>query len=79
MSISIQQLTDALQKVECIHKVKLENVHQFVKSNESHTLDVFTKLAEKASIDEKFLSIDKAFPSLLNEANYLLEVSLLLS
>ncbi len=77
MSITISDLTNALGKVEHIHKVQLEAVHNFFKENETLSLITFRRIISNDSIDERFKAIDKAFSSLGDVTTYLLEASYL--
>ncbi|MGR5445537.1 hypothetical protein ACPV47_11585 [Vibrio jasicida] len=79
MSINISDLTTALSKVEHIHKVQLENVHQFFKSNEAFSVKAFSQILSSDSIDERFKTIDKEFAPLGDAKTYLLEASYLVS
>ncbi|WP_039984354.1 hypothetical protein [Vibrio owensii] len=79
MSINISDLTAALNKVEHIHNVQLENVHQFFKANETFSLNTFSQIVSSSSIDERFKTIDTAFASLGDVKTYLLEASYLVS
>ena len=79
MSINISDLTAALSKVEHIHKVQLENVHQFFKANEAFSLNTFSQIVSSSSIDERFKTIDAAFASLGDVKTYLLEAAYLVS
>lgn len=55
MSINISDLTNALTKVEHVHKVQLENVHQFFfKKNEALSIETFSQIIACDSIDERF-------------------------
>ncbi len=77
MSINISDLTNALSKVEQIHKVQLENVHHFFKTNEAFSITAFRQIISSDSIDERFKTIDKAFSTLGDVKTYLLEASYL--
>ncbi|GLR03183.1 hypothetical protein [Vibrio hyugaensis] len=79
MSINISDLTTALSKVEHIHKVQLENVHQFFKANETFSVETFSQIVSSDSIDERFKTIDKEFAPLGDVKTYLLEASFLVS
>ncbi|HCE4630769.1 TPA: hypothetical protein ACQYCS_002897 [Vibrio parahaemolyticus] len=79
MSINISDLTNALTKVEHVHKVQLENVHQFFKTNEVLSIETFSQIIACDSIDERFKTIDKAFSPLGDVKTYLLEASYLVS
>ncbi len=77
MSITISDLSNALNKVEHIHKVQLENVHHFFKANEAFSITTFVNIISSDSIDERFKAIDQAFSSLGDVKTYLLEASYL--
>ncbi|MGP8307736.1 hypothetical protein [Vibrio sp. YIC-376] len=77
MSINISDLSSALNKVEHIHKVQLENVHRFFKTNEAFSVKTFNYIISSDSIDERFKTIDQAFSSLGDVKTYLLEASYL--
>ncbi|CAH1551910.1 hypothetical protein [Vibrio rotiferianus] len=79
MSINISDLTTAVSKVEHIHKVQLENVHQFFKSNETFSVDTFNQIVATDSIDERFKAIDKEFALLGDAKTFLLEASYLVA
>ncbi len=74
MSINISDLTHALTKVESIHKIQLDSVHHFFKTNEAFSINTFRNVIASDSIDERFKAIDKAFSSLGDVKSYLLEV-----
>lgn len=77
MSINISDITGALNKVEHIHKVQLDNVHRFFEENETFSVKTFHYLISSNSIDERFKAIDQAFSSLGDVKTYLLEASYL--
>ncbi|WP_423839649.1 hypothetical protein ONE56_08290 [Vibrio mytili] len=78
MSINLSDLTAALCKVEQIHKITLENVHQYLHKNEVFSIEIFHKILSNDSIDERFKTIDQAFSALGDVNTYLLEASYLI-
>ncbi|BBM65072.1 hypothetical protein VA249_17180 [Vibrio alfacsensis] len=79
MSITISDLITALNKVEHIHKIQVENVHLFFKTNEAIVLNAFKEIISRDSIDERFMIINKEFSALGDVKTYLLEASYLVS
>ncbi|ASI91243.1 hypothetical protein VME0621_01305 [Vibrio mediterranei] len=78
-SITFDMVDTAITRVEHANHINLEALKNTLSVNPDQAVEMFNSLVCIDSIDDKFKQIMNSYPQLLDNAQHLLETSILLS
>jgi|GEM_PF-3073224 len=77
--ITLEMIQSALHKVETTSRIDLSPFKEFIANNNTIALTSFAAMSQCDSLDGKFQQINSAFPQFIDNAQQLIEASILLS